>query len=80
MIQVSCSQVKKYYGAQLVIENITFEVQEGERVAIIGKNGSGKSTVLKLITRQEMPDEGTISIRKNAVTGYLEQMPEYGKG
>lgn len=80
MIQVSCSQVKKYYGAQLVLENITFEVQEGERVAIIGKNGSGKSTVLKLITRQEMPDEGTISIRKNAVTGYLEQMPEYGKG
>ena len=46
MIQVSCSQVKKYYGAQLVLENITFEVQEGERVAIIGKNGSGKSTVL----------------------------------
>lgn len=80
MIQVSCSQVKKYYGAQLVLENITFEVQEGERVAIIGKNGSGKSTVLKLITRQEMPDEGTISIRKNAVTGYLEQMPEYSKG
>lgn len=80
MIQVSCSQVKKYYGAQLVLENITFEVQEGERVAIIGKNGSGKSTVLKLITRQEMPDEGTISIRKNAVTGYLEQMPEYGRG
>ena len=37
MIQVSCSQVKKYYGAQLVLENITFEVQEGERVAIIGK-------------------------------------------
>lgn len=71
---------KKYYGAQLVLENITFEVQEGERVAIIGKNGSGKSTVLKLITRQEMPDEGTISIRKNAVTGYLEQMPEYGRG
>lgn len=80
MIQVACSQVKKYYGVQLVLENITFEVQDGERVAIIGKNGSGKSTILKLITRQESPDAGTVSIRKNTVTGYLEQIPEYEAG
>lgn len=40
---------KKILWTQLVLENITFEVQEGERVAIIGKNGSGKSTVLKLL-------------------------------
>lgn len=53
MIELSCSQLKKYYGAQLVLENITFEVQEGERVAVIGKNGCGKSTILKLITRVE---------------------------
>ena len=58
MIELSCSQLKKYYGAQLVLENITFEVQEGERVAVIGKNGCGKSTILKLITRVEAPDEG----------------------
>lgn len=77
MIELSCSQLKKYYGAQLVLENITFEVQEGERVAVIGKNGCGKSTILKLITRVEAPDEGCVSIRKNAVTGYLEQMPVY---
>lgn len=77
MIELSCSQLKKYYGAQLVLENITFEVQEGERVAVIGKNGCGKSTILKLITRVEAPDEGYVSIRKNAVTGYLEQMPVY---
>ena len=62
---------------RLVLENITFEVQEGERVAVIGKNGCGKSTILKLITRVEAPDEGCVSIRKNAVTGYLEQMPVY---
>lgn len=80
MIQAACSQVKKYYGVQLVLENITFEVQDGERVAIIGKNGSGKSTILKLITRQESPDAGTVSIRKNTVTGYLEQIPEYEEG
>ena len=77
MVELSCSQLKKYYGAQLVLENITFEVQEGERVAVIGKNGCGKSTILKLITRVEAPDEGYVSIRKNAVTGYLEQMPVY---
>lgn len=80
MIQLSCSQVKKYYGAQLVLENITFEVQEGERIAIIGRNGSGKSTILKLITRQEAPDEGAVSVRKNMVVGYLEQLPEYEAG
>ena len=61
-----------------MLEDITFEVQEGERVAVIGKNGCGKSTLLKLITKAEAPDEGFVSIRKNAVTGYLEQMPVYG--
>ncbi len=77
MIQLSCKQLKKYYGAQLVLENITFEVQEGERAAVIGKNGCGKSTLLKLVTGEEKPDEGSVSIRKNAVVGYLEQMPQY---
>ena len=46
-------------------------------MAVIGKNGCGKSTILKLITRVEATDEGCVSIRKNAVTGYLEQMPVY---
>ena len=77
MIELSCSQLKKYYGAQLVLENITFEVQEGERVAVIGKNGCGKSTILKLITRVEAPDEGCVSIRKNAVTGCRAQITVY---
>lgn len=77
MIQLSCSQLKKYYGAQLVLENISFELQEGERTAIIGKNGCGKTTILKLLTGVEKPDEGCVSIRKNAVIGYLEQIPDY---
>ena len=41
MIELSCSQLKKYYGAQLVLENITFEVQEGERVADYQSGGAG---------------------------------------
>ncbi|MFR8337698.1 MAG: ATP-binding cassette domain-containing protein [Eisenbergiella massiliensis] len=71
MIELSCSQLKKYYGAQLVLENITFEVQEGERVAVIGKNGCGKSTILKLITRVEAPDG--MCLHSQNVTGYLDR-------
>ena len=62
MIELSCSQLKKYYGAQLVLENITFEVQEGERVAVIGKNGCGKSTVASILMGRNKGYAGLVTV------------------
>ncbi len=79
MIELSLNNVMKYFGANLVVKDISFVVQQGERVGIVGRNGSGKTTILKLITGLEKIDGGDISIRKGATLGYLEQMPTYEK-
>lgn len=73
---VSCQNVKKYHGAQLVLEQITFEIPEGGRVGLIGRNGCGKTTLLRLIAGEERPDEGELAIRKDTRIGYLKQIPE----
>lgn len=77
MIELSINNVMKYYGANLVLKNISFVVKKGERVGLVGTNGSGKTTALKLIKGIEKVDKGEISIRKGASIGYLEQLPSY---
>ncbi|SMC26588.1 ATPase components of ABC transporters with duplicated ATPase domains [Clostridium acidisoli DSM 12555] len=79
MIEISLSNVKKYYGANLILENVDFEVKTQERVGIVGINGCGKSTILKLIVQEEKVDGGNIAIRKGATIGYLKQIPDYEK-
>ncbi|QGU94555.1 ABC-F type ribosomal protection protein [Clostridium bovifaecis] len=79
MIELSLNSVEKCFGANLILRNVTFEVQTGERVGLVGRNGSGKSTVLKLISGLECIDKGNIAIRKGAIIGYLEQIPSYSK-
>ncbi|MGH4120500.1 ribosomal protection-like ABC-F family protein [Clostridium sp.] len=77
MIQLALKEVEKYFGGNRIFENITFEVQEGDRVGLIGRNGTGKTTVFKIIAGIENQDKGTISIRKNSTIGYLHQIPDY---
>lgn len=80
MIELSLNNVMKYYGANLVLKDINFVVQQGERVGLVGRNGSGKTTALKLITGIEKVDGGDVAIRKGATMGYLEQIPTYIHG
>jgi ATPase subunit of ABC transporter with duplicated ATPase domains len=94
MFELSLNSVKKYMEDTLVLKNITFQVYSGEKVGIVGVNGSGKSTVLKLIagiepmnyypgypeTSSPGYDEGFISKPREAVCAYLEQIPEYNQG
>ncbi|MGB7606125.1 MAG: ABC-F family ATP-binding cassette domain-containing protein [Lutisporaceae bacterium] len=91
MIELSLNGIKKYKDSTLVLKNITFQVYAGEKVGIIGENGSGKSTILKLIAGIETLniyqgstsrgyDEGWISITKGATTAYLEQIPKFPDG
>ena len=77
MIQLALKEVEKYFGGNRIFSNITFEVQSDERVGLIGRNGSGKTTVFKIIAGIENQDKGSISIRKNSTIGYLHQIPDY---
>lgn len=77
MIELALNKLQKYYGATMVLEDITCEVQTGEKVGIVGCNGCGKSTLLKIIMGIEGYESGMLSIRKGASLGYLEQMPDY---
>ncbi len=78
MLMIGCHQVKKYYGAQEVLSEVSFDVYEGEKVGLLGGNGAGKSTLFRLLSSLESPDEGTVSLRRGAKVGVLDQIPDYG--
>ena len=73
MIVLSCKDIQKSYGIDVILENITFNINEGEKVGLIGPNGAGKSTLFKIITRQLEYDKGDLFIDKNKTIGYLAQ-------
>ena len=66
MSLVRLQNVSKSFDSQLVLRNIFFRLKEGDRVGLIGKNGVGKTTTLKLILGQEEPTEGTVEVEKGA--------------
>jgi iron complex transport system ATP-binding protein len=67
-MRVSVQHLKKIYGSQIVLDNLSFTVQPGECLGVIGPNGSGKSTLLKLISGVENADAGLISLNEQPVT------------
>ena len=64
MIEISMSKVNKTFGFKKVLDNFDFDAMSLDRIALIGPNGCGKTTLLKLIAGIENPNSGTISIRK----------------
>ncbi|MEH7179506.1 ribosomal protection-like ABC-F family protein [Neobacillus vireti] len=94
MLEMKLNGVKKFMEATLVVNNISFEAYEGDKVGIVGANGSGKSTILKLIAGIEKMhyypgypqtsspgyDEGLINLPREATKAYLEQSPVYPEG
>lgn len=67
----------KSFGDLVLLENVSFGLAEGQRVGLIAKNGTGKSTLLNILSGREGYDEGKISFRRDLRVGYLEQNPCY---
>ena len=77
MIEIELNNIIKNYGLKNVLNGMNLTLKTGERAVLIGCNGAGKSTVLKIIMKQESISSGTINIRKNATIGMLKQIYEY---
>lgn len=70
---LSISQLQKNYGQTPILKNITFTIENKDKIAIVGVNGAGKTTLFKLIAGQELPDGGSLNFAKNATVAYLSQ-------
>ncbi|MDQ0221375.1 ABC transporter ATP-binding protein [Peribacillus cavernae] len=73
MILLQINQITKYYGAELILSNMKLEVQNKDRIALVGRNGAGKSTLLKIIAGQLSYDSGEMIRPKGVKIGYLAQ-------
>ncbi|TWV12322.1 ABC-F family ATP-binding cassette domain-containing protein [Bacteroidaceae bacterium HV4-6-C5C] len=77
---ISCLQIEnitKSFGDLILFQDMSFGISEGQRIGLIAKNGTGKSTLLNILAGKEGYDNGTISFRRDLRVGYLEQNPEY---
>ncbi|MGP0584602.1 ribosomal protection-like ABC-F family protein [Paenibacillus timonensis] len=78
-MMIQGQNIQKYYGAELVLSDVTFEIKTGDTVGLIGRNGAGKTTLMKLLSGSERPDQGLLSVRKNARIRSLAQIPDYSR-
>jgi ATP-binding cassette subfamily F protein 3 len=77
MAILNINNLKKEYGIETVLKDFSLNVNRGESVALIGPNGSGKTTIFRIITGQEYYSEGTVSVRNDIEIGYLDQLPDF---
>lgn len=72
---IQAENLSKRWGELMLFENISFTVSEGQKMALIARNGTGKSTLLDLLAGKDTPDSGTITVTNNIKIGYFEQIP-----
>ncbi|MBH9967203.1 ribosomal protection-like ABC-F family protein [[Bacillus] enclensis] len=80
MIICSAQELSKMFGGNLIFENLSFEIPEGARIGLVGRNGTGKTTIFKLLSGAETPDTGMVHLKKGAKVGYLAQIPQFPEG
>lgn len=74
MSDLQFNKISKYYSEQLILDQISFSLETGEKLALLGPNGSGKTTIMKLIMEEEAADSGQIFISSGRTLGYSEQV------
>ncbi len=80
MNYLSIENLSKSYGDRLLFADIAFGVDEGEKIGIVARNGTGKSTLLRILAGEESPDDGRVVYRRDLRVGYLPQEPVFAPG
>lgn len=77
---INIENITKSYTERKLFDNVSFSLQDGEKIGVIGINGTGKSTLLKIVAGLEEPDEGKVTMANHVIVRYLPQNPEFKEG
>ena len=70
---IAATEVVVRHGARTILDNVTLGIQEGERIGLVGRNGCGKTTFLKILAGLQAPDSGEVTRMRNLAVSYLPQ-------
>lgn len=73
MIILSCNNISKAYGTDVILKDVNFSINEYEKIGLVGKNGAGKTTIFKMISASILPETGSVFVTKDKKVGYLSQ-------
>ena len=74
---LTAQAISKRFGATPLLENLSFSVNDGDRIGLIGPNGAGKSTLLTLLAGEQPPDSGEVTVRRRATVTYVQQASQF---
>jgi len=77
---MNLNHISKAFGPQVVLDDVSFSITRGVRLGLIGRNGEGKSTLLRIMAGQVETDDGNVTLRNNAKVAYLPQAPHFDAG
>jgi ATP-binding cassette subfamily F protein 3 len=73
MVAIGCSKISLSFGEKKILNNISFSLEEGDKLGVVGVNGAGKTTLIKILTGLQKSDEGEVFVSRKAKVGYLDQ-------
>ena len=74
MIAIGCENISLAYGTDVILDGITFSINEGDKVGVVGVNGAGKTTLFKFLCGENEPDTGSVFRCKGKTIGYLKRL------
>jgi ATP-binding cassette subfamily F protein 3 len=74
---ISAVNLTHAYGNQLVLDGVSFSIEPGEKAGLVGRNGTGKTTLMKILLGERRPDQGEVQVQRGARIGYLSQDPQF---
>ena len=76
---INVEDLTKSFGSQLLLQGVSFKINPREKIGLVGRNGHGKTTLVRLLAGDEHPDAGAVSMPKNYRIGYVRQKIEFTK-